>query len=123
MRQKELAQLANALAETAKDAGATRRVAAVVPAAGSPNDLREIASQLVKKLGENGVVVLGAAFGADKVSVVAACAPGAVKAGTAAGRLVSELCGRLGGKGGGKPDFAMGGGKDAAKLAEVFAAL
>ncbi|MGF0069426.1 alanine--tRNA ligase [Candidatus Spyradosoma sp. SGI.093] len=123
VRQKELAQLANALAETAKDAGATRRVAAVVPAAGSPNDLREIASQLVKKLGENGVVVLGAAFGADKVSVVAACAPGAVKAGTAAGRLVSELCGRLGGKGGGKPDFAMGGGKDAAKLAEVFAAL
>ena len=77
----------------------------------------------MKKLGENGVVVLGAAFGADKVSVVAACAPGAVKAGTAAGRLVSELCGRLGGKGGGKPDFAMGGGKDAAKLAEVFAAL
>ena len=123
VRQKELAQLANTLAETAKDIDATRRVAAVVPAAGTPNDLREIASQLVKKLGENGVVILGAAFGETSVSVVAACAPGAVKAGTAAGKLVSEICGKLGGKGGGKPDFAMGGGKDAAKLAEVFAAL
>jgi alanyl-tRNA synthetase len=28
----------------------------------------------------------------------------------------------LGGKGGGKPDFAMGGGKDAARLKEVIAA-
>lgn len=123
VRQKELAQLANALAETAKNTGATRRVAAVVPAAGTPNDLREIASQLVRKLGENGVVILGAAFGESSVSVVAACAPGAVKSGTAAGKLVSEICGKLGGKGGGKPDFAMGGGKDAEKLAEVFAAL
>ena len=28
----------------------------------------------------------------------------------------------LGGKGGGKPDFAMGGGRDASRLAEVLAA-
>jgi alanyl-tRNA synthetase len=36
--------------------------------------------------------------------------------------LVSELSAKLGGKGGGKPDFAMGGGKEPAKLAEVLKA-
>ena len=122
VRQKELAQLANTLVAQAKDTGTTKQVAAVVPAT-SPNDLREIASQLVKQLGENGVVILGAALAPDKVSVVAACAPGAVKSGVAAGKIVSALCGKLGGKGGGKPDFAMGGGKDASALPSVFAEL
>lgn len=122
VRQKELAQLANSLLAGAKDVGGAKRVAAVVPAE-TPNDLREIATQLVKNLGENGAVILGAAFGADKVSVVAACAPAAVKAGMQAGKIVSALCGKLGGKGGGKPDFAMGGGKDASSLQAVFAEL
>jgi alanyl-tRNA synthetase len=35
---------------------------------------------------------------------------------------VSDLSQKLGGKGGGKPDFAMGGGKDVTKLAEVLKA-
>lgn len=122
VRQKELAQLAKSLLADAKDTGAAKQIAAVVPA-GTPNDLREIATQLVKQLGENGVVILGAAFGADKVSVVAACAPAAVKAGMQAGKIVSALCGKLGGKGGGKPDFAMGGGKDASSLQAVFSEL
>lgn len=122
VRQKELALLANKLVAEAKDTGATKQVSAIVPAE-SPNDLREIASQLVKQLGDNGVVILGAALAADKVSVVAACAPAAVKSGVAAGKIVSALCGKLGGKGGGKPDFAMGGGKDASALPAVFAEL
>ena len=122
VRQKELALLANKLVAEAKDTGTTKQVAAIVPAE-SPNDLREIASQLVKQLGDNGVVILGAALAADKVSVVAACAPAAVKSGTAAGKIVSALCAKLGGKGGGKPDFAMGGGKDASALPAVFTEL
>lgn len=120
VRQKELAQTANALAAQAKDTGTLRRVIATVSVE-TPNDLREIATQLVKKLGGNGVVVLGSALGADKVSVVAACAPDAVKAGISAGKIVSELCSELGGKGGGKPDFAMGGGKNAFEISAVFA--
>ena len=71
-------------------------------------------------LGE-GVVQLGAAIG-DKASVAAFCSPAAIKAGKQAGQIVRELCTKLGGKGGGKPDFAMGGGKDTAKLAEVLSA-
>lgn len=133
VRQREFAQLANALAANAKDVPAAadtpagtpslRRAAAIVRAAETPADLREIATQLVKALGENGVAILGAAFAPDRVSVVAACAPGAVKSGAAAGKIVSALCAKLGGKGGGKPDFAMGGGKNAAALDAAFAAL
>jgi len=54
------------------------------------------------------------------VSVAAYCSPAAIKAGHQAGKIVQELSAKLGGKGGGKPDFAMGGGKDVAKLAEVL---
>ncbi|MBL9215258.1 MAG: alanine--tRNA ligase [Opitutaceae bacterium] len=86
----------------------------------SPDTLRALGSQVLQKAGE-GVVVLGAAFG-DKASVVAFCSPAAVKAGHQAGRLISELSQKLGGKGGGKPDFAMGGGKDVARLAAVLQA-
>ena len=80
--------------------------------------LRE-GAQILAKLGE-GVVQLGAAIG-DKASVAAFCSPAAIKAGKQAGQIVRDLCTKLGGKGGGKPDFAMGGGKDTAKLAEVLA--
>lgn len=83
----------------------------------SPDALRSLGSQIAAKLGD-GVVILGAAFG-DKASVVAFCTPAAVKAGHQAGKIVTELTQKLGGKGGGKPDFAMGGGKDATKLSEV----
>ena len=63
--------------------------------------------------------MLGAAFG-DKATVVAFCSPAAVNAGYQAGKLVNELSLKLGGKGGGKPDFAMGGGREVNKLAEVL---
>ena len=92
-------------------------VSAVIPAS-DPEALRSIGSQILAKLGD-GVVQLGAAFG-DRASVVVFCSPAAVKAGHQAGKLVQELSLKLGGKGGGKPDFAMGGGKDTAKLADVL---
>ena len=84
----------------------------------SPEALRGLGSQVLAKLGD-GVVQLGAAFG-EKATVVAFCSPAAIKAGCQAGKLVSELSAKLGGKGGGKPDFAMGGGKEPAKLADVL---
>jgi alanyl-tRNA synthetase len=81
----------------------------------SPDALRSLGNQVLHQLGE-GVVQLGAVLG-DKVSVVAFCSPGAIQSGVQAGKLVAELSQKLGGKGGGKPDFAMGGGRDAARLA------
>ena len=61
------------------------------------------------------MVTLGAAFD-DRATVVAFCSPAAIQAGHQAGKIVSEAASQIGGKGGGKPDFAMGGGKEPTKL-------
>jgi alanyl-tRNA synthetase len=116
--QRAAAALATELAAKAVTADGLSRVSAVVTVE-APEALREIGSQVLAKLGE-GVVILGAAFGPEKVSLVAFASPAAIKAGHQAGKIISALTAQLGGKGGGKPDFAMGGGKDAAKLAEVL---
>jgi alanyl-tRNA synthetase len=116
--QRAAAALASELAAKAGQKDGLPYVSAVVTV-DAPETLRELGSQVLAKLGE-GVVVLGAAFGADKVSLVAFASPAAIKAGHQAGKIISALTAQLGGKGGGKPDFAMGGGKDAAKLAEVL---
>ena len=72
-------------------------------------------------MGPAAVVVLGAAID-GKASLVANCGADAIKAGQAAGKLVSELCGQLGGKGGGKPESAMGGAPSADRLEAVLTA-
>jgi alanyl-tRNA synthetase len=116
--QRAAAALATELAAKAIVTDGLARVSAVITVE-APEALREIGSQVLAKLGE-GVVVLGAAFGPEKVSLVAFASPAAIKAGHQAGKIISALTAQLGGKGGGKPDFAMGGGKDAAKLTEVL---
>ncbi|HXB03173.1 MAG TPA: alanine--tRNA ligase [Opitutaceae bacterium] len=115
--QKASAGLSDELAAKATARDGLKFVSTAV-AADSPESLRSLGAQILAKLGE-GVVVLGAAFG-DKATVVAFCSPAAIKAGHQAGKLVNELSLKLGGKGGGKPDFAMGGGRDVAKLHEVL---
>jgi alanyl-tRNA synthetase len=114
---KASAHLAEELAAKATEKDGLKFVSAVV-AVDSPDALRSLGNQILNKLGE-GVVRLGAALG-DKASVVAFCSPAAVKAGHQAGKIVAELSAQLGGKGGGKPDFAMGGGKEPAKLADAL---
>ena len=94
-------------------------VSAVV-SADSPDALRSLGSQVLHKVGP-GVVRLGTLFD-GKVSLVAFCSPEAIQAGHQAGKLIGALTAQLGGKGGGKPDFAMGGGGDATKLAAVLQA-
>ena len=115
--QKAAAGLSEELAAKATLKGDLKFVSAVV-SVDAPDALRTLGTQVLQKLGE-GVVVLGAALG-EKATVVAFCSPAAIKAGHQAGKIVNELSQKLGGKGGGKPDFAMGGGKEPAKLAEVI---
>lgn len=117
--QKAAAGLADELAAKATTRDGLKFVRAVVSAE-NPEALRSLGSQVLAKLGE-GVVTLGASFG-DKASLAAYCSPAAIKAGHQAGKIIADLSQKLGGKGGGKPDFAMGGGRDAAKLAEVVEA-
>ncbi len=116
--QKAASGLADELAAKAVTREGLKFVSAVVPA-DTPEALRSLGSQILAKLGGEGVVTLGAVLN-DRPSLVAYCSPAANQAGFQAGKLVQELSAKLGGKGGGKPDFAMGGGKDATKLAEVM---
>jgi len=111
--QKASASLASDIAGNAVSGDGLKFAKAQV-AVDSPDALRSLGSQVLAKLGE-GVVVLAAPLG-DKVAVVAFCSPAATKAGLSAGKIVNELSQKLGGKGGGKPDFAMGGGRDVEKL-------
>ncbi|MBS0633246.1 MAG: alanine--tRNA ligase [Verrucomicrobia bacterium] len=116
-QQKALAGLADELAAKAVARDGLKFVSAVVSVP-DQESLRSLGSQVAAKLGE-GVVQLGTALG-DKASLVAFCTPAAVKAGHQAGKIIQTLSAAIGGKGGGKPDFAMGGGKDLSKLAEVL---
>jgi alanyl-tRNA synthetase len=116
--QRAAAGLAEALAAQAVERDGLKFVSAVV-VVGEPEALRSLGSQVLHRLGE-GVVTLGAALG-EKASLVAFCSPAAIKAGHQAGKLIAEISAKLGGKGGGKPDFAMGGAKDVSRLESVFA--
>ena len=83
-----------------------------------PKALRDTIDQLKNKLG-SGVVVL-ATVAEGKVSLAAGVSKdltGQIKAGD----LVRQLTAKLGGKGGGRPDFAQGGGTDVAALPEALA--
>ena len=115
--QKASAGLADELVAKAAERDGLKFVAAIV-GTDSPEALRTLGSQVLGRLGE-GVVQLGTDFG-EKATVVVFCSPAAIKAGHQAGKKVAEMSGQLSGKGGGKPDFAMGGGRDVAKLAAAL---
>ena len=116
-QQKAAAGIAEELAAHATERDGLKFVSAVVPV-DAPEALRSLGSQILAKIGE-GVVTVGAVF-EGRASLAVFCSPAAIKAGHQAGKRVAELAAKLDGKGGGKPDFAMGGGKDGAKLAEVL---
>ena len=80
--------------------------------------LRDLADRLNDKL--NGVVVL-VSENDGKVAWAVKASKDAVARGVNAGSLVRELAKITGGGGGGRPDFAQAGGKDAAKIDEALA--
>lgn len=98
-------------------AGNTKLLAAEVQA-GSMDALRTVADELKGKLPE-AVIVLGAVSG-DKVNFVVAVPQELVKQGIHAGKLVKEVAAVCGGGGGGRPDMAQAGGKDASKIKEAL---
>lgn len=57
----------------------------------------------------------------EKATVMAVCGSEAVAAGVHAGKLIKEITSQLGGKGGGRPDTAMGGVSDIFRIDEVTA--
>ncbi len=65
-------------------------------------------------------VVVFALVSDGKLNFVAAAGSDAVKAGAHAGKILGEVSAICGGKGGGRPDSAMSGGKDIGKVAEAL---
>ncbi len=108
----------NLLDEVVEIAGV--KVLAVKLEGADSKSLRESADQLKNKLGSG--VVLVAAVEGDKVSLVAGVTKdltGKVKAGD----LMREVAAKVGGKGGGRPDMAQGGGTDPSGLDSALSAV
>ena len=106
--------------DQAEEIGAVRLVAAQF--AGLAGDgIRDLCESCRDIAGNNAVVVL-AGVGEDSVTFGCYCAPDAIKAGMNAGKLVREIAILAGGKGGGRPDIAMAGGKDVAAVPNALKA-
>ncbi|GEA28382.1 alanine-tRNA ligase [Microcystis aeruginosa NIES-4325] len=83
--------------------------------------LMAAAERLQQKLGE-GAVVLASTPAADKVSLVAAFSSRVIKdKGLQAGKFISAIAQICAGGGGGRPNLAQAGGRDASKLSEALA--
>jgi alanyl-tRNA synthetase len=117
LKSKLASQAGSDLASQAQDIAGVKVLAAIIDG-GDSKSLRDTVDQLKNKLGE-AVVVLGCVEG-DKVSLVAGvtkATSGKVKAGD----ILRAVAQDIGGKGGGRPDMAQGGGGDAALLPDALA--
>jgi len=77
--------------------------------------LREMGDMVLNKLELPGVVVLAGSF-QDRVGIQVSVSTELTKRGLHAGKIASAVGQRLGGKGGGRPESAQGGGKNKAEL-------
>ena len=116
MQQKEAADIARSLTSKAQTIGSTLAIVENLGAADG-DFLQSIADALKGQF--KGVVVLGGTAN-NAVALVATVAPELSKQ-VQAGKIIQAIAPIVGGKGGGRPDNARGGGKDASKLDEALA--
>ena len=126
MYESQLAASVPALVADTKNSAAPVKVAVKnVGHFGAVDALRKTILDVRAQLGEDApvVVALAGVNEDDKPMVAVATNEAARKAGIKAGDLVRGAAKVLGGGGGGKPDFAQGGGVDASKIDEALEAL
>ncbi|RWZ59988.1 alanine--tRNA ligase [Halobacillus fulvus] len=82
------------------------------------NALRAMVDDLKQKL-DSGIILLAAPNG-NKVQLIAGVSKDLVEKGYHAGQLIKEAASRCGGGGGGRPDMAQAGGKDASKIPDAL---
>ncbi len=120
LRSQQAAQKAGNLFADAVDCGEVKLVTAVLPEA-EGGDLRELCDRCKDRAPEKVVVVLaGTSQEKQSVTFLCWCTVGAVAAGANAGAIVREIAAICGGKGGGKPDMAMAGGKELAAVPKAM---
>ncbi len=83
------------------------------------DELRNIADMICSQV-DNGVAVLAAVVGDNKVNLVVKAAKGAVALGVNAGKIIKEAAKEVGGGGGGRADMAQAGGKNPQALPKFF---
>ena len=114
-------QIANAKAEALlagiKTVGKFRLLAAKVEM--RPDQARGLCDTVKDKYSD--AVAVFAAVSDGKLNFAVAAGADAVKAGAHAGNILREVAAICGGKGGGRPDSAMGGGKDVDKIPDALA--
>jgi len=106
------------LLQNAKAIGDIRFVSGVLEC--DANSLRQACD--IAKAGEGPVAAFFAAKTDKGLQFATACSPEAVKLGAHAGNIAKAAAAAAGGSGGGRPDSAMAGGKEPAKLGEALAA-
>ena len=104
----------------AHDVGGLKVLTATVPEADADR-LRKMGDFLRDK--DASVAAVLAAVNGDKITFLAVCGKDAVAKGVKAGDIIKAIAPICGGKGGGKPDSAMGGGSDVVKLDNALAAV
>ena len=102
----------------AKKIGDVHVVTAMIPNADA-NKLRQTGDLLRDK--DADIVAVLTSVNDGKITFLAVCGKNAVTKGVRAGDLVKLVCTACGGSGGGKPDSAMGGGKDESKVDDALA--
>jgi len=108
------------LADSAVHVKGVQVVATAIDGADAQS-LREAVDSLKGRLG-SAVIVLGTVTEEGKVSLVAGVTPDLTQK-IRAGDLVGEISKIVGGRGGGRPDFAQAGGTDPSRLAEALTAV
>lgn len=85
-----------------------------------PTYLQIVAERLQQKIGNGAAVVLGLITEVSKVSLVASFSLEVNKKGIKAGKFIDVIAKICGGGGGGRPNLALAGGRDAGKLPEAL---
>jgi alanyl-tRNA synthetase len=112
--QRELAKgQIGALLQNVQEVKGVKLLAARVDAT-SNDALREMTDWLRDRMG-SGIVVVGALLN-ERPAIVVAVTPDLIGKGFHAGNIVKKIAALVGGSGGGRPDLAQAGGKDASKL-------
>ena len=118
LKSKSAAKAGGDLADSAQEAGGVKFVTASVPTVDVPT-LQKLADSITDKLKSGVVVLAGVADG--RVLFVGKVTSDLVGKGYHAGNILREVARVAGGGGGGKPEFAQAGGKDASKVDDALA--
>jgi len=114
-----LASLVDKLIETAPSVNGAKLIIGQLPHGSNTDAVRSQIDRIRQKCG-SAFIVFGWTEEEGKVPLIAALTTDLVKKGLKASDIIKQVAAVVGGSGGGKPEMAQAGGKDAARLAEAI---